>query len=148
MYNTYVIKENDTLEDIANKTGSSVSEILRLNGINQFSQLQPGMSLVVPRANTMFETYTVKKGDTIFSISKQYNVDSGLLHQINGLDEDEFIYPDQQLLIPQKGVNAYITENGDTLAGVALKMGVTPDDLLKQNQTIYLLPQQLILSKK
>ena len=66
---------------------------------------------------------------------------------INGLNENDYIYPGQEILVPNEGVSIYVTEN-DTLRDVASKLGLSEEEIVKQNETLYLLPEQIIIYKK
>ena len=92
--------------------------------------------------------YVIKKGDSLYKISKEYNVNTKLLAELNGLDLDDYIYPDETLLIPKKDVSYYITKQGDTIKGVSNIFNVEENNLIKQNKTIYLLPGQMIFFKR
>ncbi|MDD6272578.1 MAG: LysM peptidoglycan-binding domain-containing protein [bacterium] len=95
-----------------------------------------------------YSIYEIKKGDTLYKISKEYNVNTKLLAELNGLDLDDYIYPGQGLLVPKKDVSYYITKDGDTLYNVSKIFGLDQEDLIKQNKTIYLLPEQMIFYKR
>lgn len=95
----------------------------------------------------MFDYYVVKNGDTLYKISNDNNIDASLLAQLNGFNKDDYIYPNQVLLIPKAGSILYITANGDTLSEVAKGIGVSVMDLVEQNNNIYLQPEQLIIYK-
>lgn len=92
--------------------------------------------------------YTVNKGDTLYSISKKFNVNSKLVSELNGLKTDEYIYPNQTLIIPKKGIQYYITKEDDTLKMVAKIFNAKEEDITKQNKTIYLLPGQMIFYRE
>ena len=94
-----------------------------------------------------FEVYKIEKGDNLYKISKEYNINPLLLSALNGLNMDDYIYPDQELLIPKNGFIYYITTEGDSIDLVAEKFNTSIDDLIKNN-TIYLLPGQLLIHKK
>lgn len=95
-----------------------------------------------------YTTYEIKKGDTLYKISKEFNVNTKLLATLNGLDEEDYIYPEQIILIPKKNVSYYITKDGDTLSNVSEIFGVNEIDLIKQNKTIYLSSEQMIYYKR
>lgn len=95
-----------------------------------------------------YTTYEIKKGDTLYKISKDFNVNTKLLSELNGLNIDEYIYPGQTLLIPKKDVSYYITKDGDTLYNVSKIFNTSEQDLVNQNKTIYLLSGQMIYYKK
>ena len=92
--------------------------------------------------------YTDMAGDTQYLISKKFNVNPKLVSELNGLKVDEYIYPNQTLIIPKKGIQYYITKEDDTLNVVSKVFGVSENDLVKQNKTIYLLPGQMIFYKE
>ena len=95
-----------------------------------------------------YTIYEIKNGDTLYKISKEFNVNTKLLAELNGLNIDDYIYPSQILLIPKKDVSYYITKDGDTLYTVSNIFGTTEKDIVDQNRTIYLLAGQMIYYKK
>ena len=95
-----------------------------------------------------YNSYEIKKGDTLYQISKEYNVNTKLLAELNGLNLDDYIYPGQTILIPKKNVSYYITKDGDTLNELSGVFEKDLSDIVNQNETIYLLPGQMIYYKK
>lgn len=148
MYSIYQIQVGDTLDSIANKVGTTKQILLTINGITD-SNLIPGNFIVIPmNVNLPFTTYVVKKGDNIYEIAKNYGVEYETLLEINGLGKDDYIYPNQEIIIPNKDFNIYVTKDNETLALVAQKLGAKQSDIIRDNATIYLLPEQLILYRK
>ena len=88
--------------------------------------------------------YNVLNGDTLYSISKKFNVNPKLVSELNGLKEEEYIYPNQTLIIPKKGIEYYITKEDDTLKVISGIFNTSEEEIVKQNKTIYLLPGQMI----
>jgi len=97
--------------------------------------------------NTYFTYYTIEKGDNLYEISRKYNINPKLLAAMNGIKDNEYIYPGQELMIPKSGYSYYITGDGDTLKGVADAFRTSTDNLLRMNKTIYLLPEQILVYK-
>lgn len=95
-----------------------------------------------------YTIYEIQKGDTLYKISKDYNVNTKLLAELNGLELEDYIYPGQSLLVPKKEVSYYITKQGDTLYNVSKIFDVNQNELVSQNKTIYLLPEQMIFYKR
>ena len=95
-----------------------------------------------------YEYYTIKRGDNLYQIAKNYNVNPSLLAALNGLDLNEFIYPNQVIMVPKNEFSYYITKDGDTLYNVSNIFGVKESDIVNNNKTIYLLPGQMIYYKK
>ena len=146
MYDTYVVLENDTINSISSKFNTSPEVIYQLNGY-EFS-LEPGMTLVVPRVTSKyFNYYTVLKGDSLYKIATDNKVDPKLLAQLNGINESDYIYPKQVLLVPKPGSILYITAAGDTLSEVAEGFKTNIAEIITQNDKIYLQPEQLIVYK-
>ena len=51
-------------------------------------------------------------------------------------------------MVPKSGYSYYITAEGDTLEIVKRLFETSYNELLNQNKTIYLLPEQLMVFKK
>jgi len=146
MYDTYIIKENDTIDSIAKKFDTTENILYGLNDYN--IDLIPGNSLIVPKINNKyFDYYTITKGDTLYKIATDNNINPTLLADLNGLNETDYIYPNQVLLIPKGGTILYITAMGDTLEEIAKGLNSDITELISQNKNIYLQPEQLIVYK-
>lgn len=150
MYDIYTIQNGDTIESISGKFGTTPEKIYELNvNLEPAEQLESGKKIIVPVARpAIFEYYTIKKGDTLYNIAKQLDMDPTNLAEINGLENADYIYDNQVLLIPKKGTKVVITKSGDTLEKVSADLDANTLDLLFQNQNIYLLPNQLIAYQK
>lgn len=97
--------------------------------------------------NNIFDYYIVKDKDTIFNIAKSYNIDSETLRYINGIDINYEVKKDQIITVPKDGIKIYITKEGNTLTDVAMKLNTNPNALLNNNKNIYLLPDEIVVSK-
>jgi len=105
MFKIYRIMQGDTLESISRNLGLNLDELKRINGIVGSPILIPGTNLIIPnRENQTYISYTVKKGDTIYDIARRNNIDRSILLLINGMEEDDYIYPDEQILIPNENM--------------------------------------------
>ena len=149
MFDKYLIKSGDTLEGIAKKYHTTLDNILDLNNVRYMSDLRVGNEIIVPKEKEMyFNTYLIEKGDNLYSIARRYNINPSLLAALNGLNMDDYIYPNEQILIPKAGYSYYITAPGDTLELVAKEFGVPKDKLLNENKTVYLMEGQLLVNRK
>ena len=151
MYTIYQVQNGDTLASVASKFGISVNNLSSLNGIMVGSLLNSGDYIVVPKVqneNPYFREYVVKKGDSIYEIARANNISPSQLLRLNGLNNTDIIYPDQKIMLPRSGVKFYITENDDTLNDVTKGLNVSANDLARQNKTIYLTNDQLLVYKK
>lgn len=95
--------------------------------------------------NKYFNYYVVGDGDTLYRIATVNNINASLLARLNGLNETDYIYPKQVLLVPKAGSMLYFTEIGDTLTEVAKTFKINISDLISENENIYLQPEQLIV---
>lgn len=144
MYDVYQIEAGDTIDTIANKYGTTSAVLRQLNPNSGFGV---GSMIVVPSINLYFDVYTIKKGDTLYEIARKYNTDYNLLAMLNGINTADYIYPNTTILVPKKDVKYYFTKNNDTLSSVNRLLGGNINNLLKQNNNIYLREGQLIVYK-
>lgn len=147
MYRVYQVQVSDTLESIANMLNTSVDNLKKINGIKNDVMLMPGSFLIVPMVDDRFKTYVVKQGDSIYSIARENNVDQDILLKVNGLNKEDYIYPNQEIIIPSNDYNYYMTQSGDTLSSVMQKLNIDYNTLLKNNNEIFLEEEQLIIYK-
>ena len=150
MYSIYQVMEGETLEDVANKVGISMDELISINGISN-GMVKPLDYVVIPNRNNenmYFKRYTISKGDTIYSIARRYGENPSDLLRLNGLNNEDTIYPGDVIFVPKDGVSFYVTGMDDTLLDVSQKMGATPNELSNMNSTIYLTNDQLLVYKK
>ncbi len=149
MYKVYQVLPGEELRSIAEKLDMECQVLCELNGFLEDHELRAGENLVIPnnQAN-LFQSYRVKSGDNLYEIGKRYQTSAKDLALINGLEEDDYIYPNQELLIPRVGVQIYVTTEGDTLKDVTKKFKTTAEKLIMENENIYLLPEQLLVFKR
>ena len=146
MFQIYRIMQEDTLESISRDLGINIDELRRINGIVGSPVLIPGTNLIVPnREEEVYINYRVKKGDSIYDIARKNNIDKRILLLINGLEEGDYIYPDEPILIPKQNVGLYLTEENDTISGISENLSIEPEDMIKMNDTIFLSPNQVIV---
>ena len=144
MYQIYQVMPGETLEDVARKIGISIDELKKINGILE-NQNIGGSYLIVPVVtDNMYEKYTVKKGDNIYAIARRYGVDYETLLRLNGLDDGDYIYPNETILIPRSNHEVYVVKEGDTIAKIANNLGKDVKELINENEEILLVPDQII----
>lgn len=148
MFESYRVMRNDDLSTIAKKYNTSVKVLQDINNL-YYSDLREGMELIVPKdSQEYFNYYVVEKGDSLYAIARKYNINPELLASLNGLNMDDYIYPNQNLLIPKSNYSYYITAEGDTLDEVIKVFNSNRDKFLNENGTIYLMEGQLLVNKK
>ena len=85
--NTYTVVSGDTLYNLASRFNTNVDEIKRLNSLTS-NVLSIGQVLKIPGEDNKFETYTVKAGDTLYSISRKVNRAVKDIRELNNLTSD------------------------------------------------------------
>ena len=147
MYKVYEVSFGDTLDSISKKFNTTVYE---LKNINNITSLTAGQLIVVPNYNDneYFDVYVIKKGDTLYSIALINNVTVSDLANINGINQDDYIYPGQEILVPKNDIKMIVTDKEDTLESISKKMGIKQDELITQNEILYVLPDQLVVYRK
>ena len=149
MYKIYQVEYGDTIDTIARKTGTTIDNIKNINGFNSDSDLVVGSLIIVPRGeNQIFQSYVVQKGDSIYSISKMFDVDPDTILLLNGLNKSDYIYPNQELTIPSSDVILYVTKSGDTIEFITNNLGIDANKLNEENNKIFVMEDQLIVHKK
>ena len=83
-YIIYIVKPGDSLYSIARTYGISVNDIMSLNNLNS-SLLNIGQTLKIPISEEEVINYTVKSGDTLYSIARKYNTTVDDIKQKNNL---------------------------------------------------------------
>lgn len=146
---TYIVEPGDNIASIAKKFNVKVVDLVKENNLENIYELPPGMELIIPYTSTesAFYYYVVKKGDSLYQIASKLGITAEVLAELNGLELNEYIYPDQKLLVPKEGVEVYITKDGDTLNLIANELNIPRENILLYNKNIYLLPEQLIAYK-
>lgn len=134
--NTYVVQKGDSLYSIANKLGTTVSELKKENNLTS-NTLQIGEVLRVPTKEIYEEEeniYIVKKGDTLYSIAMANNTTVDELKKANNLTSN-ILSTGQLLKIPSALLpeSTYIVKKGDSLYSIANKYNTTVDELKRIN---------------
>lgn len=141
MENTYIVKKNDNLYDIAKEYNTTVGILKALNNLSS-NILQVGQILKLP-TSLVEETipgdyliYTIKKGDNLYSIAKNYNISLEELINFNQ-QGSTLLHIGEQLLIPinnQTNNNIqYVIKPGDTLYNIAKRYNTNVDEIKRIN---------------
>ena len=136
----YTVKKGDSLYSIAKKYNTTVDELKKLNNLTT-NNLAIGDVLKVkekPKENNSSSeiTYTVKKGDSLYQISKKYNISVEELKTYNNLKSNLLSIGDV-LKIPtlnnSKNETTYTVKSGDSLYSIAKKFNTTVSKLKQKN---------------
>ena len=96
-FTIYEVQKGDSLWKIANTFNITIPELTEINNLTDLN-IKVGQKLLVPNLNNTTEFYTVEYGDTLWSISKKYNLTVDELKEINNLDSNMLVVG-QQLII-------------------------------------------------
>ena len=125
LYTRYVARKKDSLKSIASRFGTSSAMLAELNSLNAKSRII-GKTLVVPVKQTVdfsqegrairssgnkdgyAKYYTVKKGDTLYSLAKRFNTTTKLLTAWNNLKVKVALKPGRRIIIAK-----FIKKNGE-----------------------------------
>ena len=96
---TYTVQKGDSLWVIANKYGITTEELKSYNNLTS-NLLSIGQVLKIPQGKTSTENiYTVKKGDSLWTIANRYNTTVEKIKVLNNLTSN-LLSIGQQLKIP------------------------------------------------
>lgn len=107
---TYTVKSGDTLSGIANRNGVTVAQLKQWNGLSG-NNIKVGQKLKVKAGSTSqqaassasgdYITYTVKSGDSFYSIAKNYSgVSAQNIMDFNGMTSSK-LKPGMKIKIPK-----------------------------------------------
>lgn len=95
----HIVQKGETLYSIAKQYGSSYQELLEYNKINDPAKIYVGQKIKIPETAPV-QSYTVKRGDTLFSISRNFSVSLDTIRKANGLTEKSVLREGMVLKIP------------------------------------------------
>jgi len=105
----YRVRSGETLTSIARRNGMPVSTLARLNNMGAADALVKGQRLVIKASARRYRDegavsgrrvlYTVRRGDTVFSISRQFQVSVPQLKTWNGLNQHHQIRAGQRIVM-------------------------------------------------
>jgi peptidoglycan lytic transglycosylase D len=121
-FKTHLVRKGDTFSKIARLYRVDLEPMLEINRLNKKSHLSVGMSLLIPlpkdegpKPDRMAKkksgetdhgskpagtrTYTIKKGDTLWSIANETGVNLGALSRWNNLHPEKKLMPGDKLTI-------------------------------------------------
>lgn len=145
---TYTVKKGDSLYNVAKRYNTTVNDIIKLNNLKS-NLLSIGQILRIPiTTDTIVDipeyiNYTVKKGDTLYSIAKNNNTTVNDIIKDNNLINNNLSIG-MNLKIRTDGNNIlecfndidkeYIVKKGDTLYSIALNNNITVNELKTKNK--------------
>lgn len=146
--NYYTVRRGDTLYSIANKFGTTVDSIKRLNNLTS-NTLTIGQTLLISE-ETLPEvsTYIVEKGDTLYGIANKFGTTVDIIKRLNNLTVNTLL-PGQQILVPatdktpveeeptippiEQPYIIYTVQKGDSLWKISQRYKVPVNDIIAFN---------------
>ena len=146
---TYKVQKGDTLYSISQKFNTTVDEIKRLNNITS-NNIYINQELYIPTStsspstpfpippidddeNEEYSEYIVQKGDSLWKISRDYNITVKELIELNNLATTTLQIGDKLLVPINKTEKIYTVQRGDTLWSIAKENNVTVNELKEKN---------------
>lgn len=156
----YTIKTGDTLWRIANNCNVTVDDIVKLNNLDS-TIIYPGQIIKLSESCAkrqdyndssleIEDLYTVRKGDTLYSIAKLFGTTVQNLISMNSLSTD-LLSIGQKLKVPRNNYIEYMVQKGDTLYGISKRYN-TPINIIRElnnlNTDLLQINQILLLPKE
>ncbi len=152
----YAVRRGDSLYSIAKRFNTTPQRLLLLNGLSANQSIYIGQQLKVreesrlsgnteiPKVSSVtgnVRYYTVKTGDSLYSIARRFGTKPETIQQLNGMSASSNIYPGQRLIVsggPQGGQqnetpDYHTVQRGDSLYSIAQQYNTTPQYLLQLN---------------
>lgn len=165
-WDRYEIQSGDTLGAIAVKLGTSVDVLRVVNRLGS-DRIIAGRSLLIPRGlnrrsdltqlasmapvqdapPAIPDSYTIRRGDNLWSIARRYQLRSSDIAEHNGFAIDALLMPGQEIdlsfavtattaMAESTGIGRayYRVRSGDTLARIAARHKLSVAELLEWNE--------------
>ena len=148
----YMVKAGDTFYNIAIRCNTTVAALMAANPNVNPNSLYIGQIICVPMSQPQPQPpcpggtyYTVKAGDTFFSIARRYNISVDALIAANPNVNPDALYVGQVICIPKTtpppqtcpvGTTPYIVRPGDTFFSIARRYNISVDALIAANPNV------------
>ncbi len=168
-FKTHTVKQGETVESIAKKYHVSTSDIYVLNP-DAKRKLTVDAVLIIPNASSVasgssteikeligYESHKVKRKETLYSISKEYNIEiedikkhNKRLYSENLRKGDQIRIPKYKTIVsevtPNNALKTYKVQPKEGKWGVAYKFGITVAELetLNPNMSEVLQPGEIL----
>jgi LysM repeat protein len=147
----HTVLEGHTLWAISARYEVSLADLYLFNGLTADSVINPGDKLTIrladgqppPPTPTPPATHRVREGESLWVIAAYYQTDLATLLWLNGLPQDAVVHPGTEVkvrLLPGETPPAtptpqqsHIVQSGDTAWGIALRYGLTAEQLAAFN---------------
>jgi murein DD-endopeptidase MepM/ murein hydrolase activator NlpD len=92
--NYYIIQKGDNLYRVAKRFNVPLDVLLKVNGIQDPTELKVGMKIIIPGV------HIVQKGETLYSLAKTYGISVNELMKLNHISDPSRLKVGQQLVVP------------------------------------------------
>ena len=102
----YIVQAGDTLTAIATRFGTSVDEIMALNGITDASLLFVGMELFIPGfegLSGVLTNHEVALGENLESLAHKFNLPPEVIIRLNRIVHPHKLYVGQEIVLIEGG---------------------------------------------
>lgn len=105
----YVVKRGDNLSSIARKHDTNLRVLLNLNKMKMSDRLFVGRKIIVPVSGAQdfeipqrqLKKYTVKDGDTLFSLARSCSITVDELRRLNNMSDTDMLLSGSRINLPQ-----------------------------------------------
>ena len=158
---SHIVEPGDSLWKLAKKYDTEVKIIRKINYLES-DLLSLKDTLLIPLSSTKsnnfipYEMHIVSEGDTLWSLSKKYNIDIKDITRMNSLNPDTILQLGQQLTIGNKNIHRnieskkrtilYSVKQGDNLYKISDIFDVSVESIKQINdfESSDLMPGQII----
>ncbi len=136
---SYVVKQGDTLSQIAGEFDTTVAALADANGISNPDRIRVGQELVIPGSNA----YIVQAGDTLEKIARKTGTTVAVLAAANGITNPNLLYigtqlqlavPDHTFKAETGSATTHVVQSGETLGAIARRYKTTVSSLVELNR--------------
>lgn len=146
-----VVKPGETLSEIADRHGVSLTRLMQANGITNPNLVVAGQSLRLPGSSaagagsSRGASVTVQPGDTLSDIADRQGISLNQLMQANGITNPDVVVAGQKLVLPgsrrataaaaprELPTAPYTVKSGETISEIADRFGTSTERLIQLN---------------
>lgn len=146
-----VVKPGETLSEIADRHGVSLTRLMQANGITNPNLVVAGQSLRLPGSSaagagsSSGASVTVQPGDTLSDIADRQGISLNQLMQANGITNPDMVVAGQKLVLPgsrrataaaaprELPTAPYTVKSGETISEIADRFGTSTERLIQLN---------------
>ena len=99
--------DGDNLLKLSEEYGVPLKELMHKNNFNDAREIVAGEVIILPlkRNKNHYLNYKVSKGDTLYKIAREHNIDLEYILKVNKLNNSTILKPGQVIVIPNGGIH-------------------------------------------